>query len=103
MDHPESSPPTGDWFLFLSHIHRTDSMRERRRIWDICEEIKYQCDRQKPACAYMKDIEKQKRVRDHCRSNIPLAFTMKKAGKGELGDMSEVLKNLEKTFPNNRF
>ncbi|KZT40866.1 hypothetical protein SISSUDRAFT_1043603 [Sistotremastrum suecicum HHB10207 ss-3] len=40
--HRVDSPHDGDWLLYLSHVHRTDSMRERRRIWAICEEAKKQ-------------------------------------------------------------
>ncbi|EJD45624.1 hypothetical protein AURDEDRAFT_103717 [Auricularia subglabra TFB-10046 SS5] len=29
----------GDWMLYLSHVHRTKSMRVRRWIWAVCEDI----------------------------------------------------------------
>ncbi|KZS92701.1 hypothetical protein SISNIDRAFT_455297 [Sistotremastrum niveocremeum HHB9708] len=40
IPHATKSPHDADWLLYLSYIHRTDSMRERRRIWAICEEFK---------------------------------------------------------------
>lgn len=77
MVHSENSPPTGDWLLYLSHIHRTNSMRTRRRIWKICEEIKQQYDIQRPFCAYSKDIRKQDGVRNAMNSNTSLMWTLK--------------------------
>ncbi|KZS92682.1 hypothetical protein SISNIDRAFT_486200 [Sistotremastrum niveocremeum HHB9708] len=40
MAHPQNSPHDADWLLYLSHVHRTNSMKERRRVWLIVEEIK---------------------------------------------------------------
>ncbi|KAJ6629492.1 hypothetical protein B0H10DRAFT_2428432 [Mycena sp. CBHHK59/15] len=31
---------TGDWLLYLAHVHRTQSMRVRRWVWALCEEIR---------------------------------------------------------------
>lgn len=40
MAHPRDSPHDADWLLYLSHVHRTNSMKERHRVWRIAEEIK---------------------------------------------------------------
>ncbi|KZV94476.1 hypothetical protein EXIGLDRAFT_767120 [Exidia glandulosa HHB12029] len=34
----------GDWMLYLSHLHRTKSMRVRRWIWALCKEVKRVAD-----------------------------------------------------------
>ncbi|KAF8529457.1 hypothetical protein JB92DRAFT_2860723 [Gautieria morchelliformis] len=60
--HPIKSPRTGDWFLYLSHVHRTPSMRARRRIWNICEAVLRAVDKKLPASKYGKrlDMERSK-------------------------------------------
>lgn len=40
MAHAKKSPYDADWLLYLSHVHRTNSMKERQRVWRIAEEIK---------------------------------------------------------------
>lgn len=85
--HPETSPPTGDWLLYLSHIHRTNSMRERRRIWQICEEIKYQHDKQKAVCNYMRSSVKRKQFRNMMCTKTIKAWSLKgQMGKRKLTD-----------------
>ncbi|KDQ57099.1 hypothetical protein JAAARDRAFT_207439 [Jaapia argillacea MUCL 33604] len=39
MANEVESPHDADWLLYLSHVHRTQSMRVRRWIWGIVEEI----------------------------------------------------------------
>jgi hypothetical protein len=79
MVNPETSPATGDWLLYLSHIHRTNSMRERRRIWNIYVEIKEQYDRLKPECPYSKNPAEQTRTRNRCRMVLAVLDEMKQA------------------------
>jgi hypothetical protein len=38
--HAENSPHDADWLLYLSHVHRTKSMRARKWIWSLCKELK---------------------------------------------------------------
>jgi hypothetical protein len=40
MAHADNSPHDGDWLLYLSHVNRTKSMRVRRWLWDLSEEVK---------------------------------------------------------------
>jgi len=40
MAHAENSPRGGDWLLYLSHVNRTKSMRVRRWLWALSEEVK---------------------------------------------------------------
>ncbi|KZV90660.1 hypothetical protein EXIGLDRAFT_770627 [Exidia glandulosa HHB12029] len=35
----------GDWMLYLSHVHRTNSMRVRRWVWALCGEVKRVADK----------------------------------------------------------
>ncbi|KAF8918987.1 hypothetical protein CPB85DRAFT_1213355 [Mucidula mucida] len=35
----DSTPHDADWYLYLSHIHRTNGMRTRKWIWSLVEEI----------------------------------------------------------------
>jgi F-box-like len=60
--HPIKSARTGDWFLYLSHVHRTSSMRARRRIWTICEAVLRAVEKKLPASKYGKrlDVERAK-------------------------------------------
>ena len=39
LPNAENSPHDADWLLYLSHIHRTKSMRMRRWIWSLCDEV----------------------------------------------------------------
>jgi len=103
MVHPETSQATGDWLLYLSHIHRTKSMQERRRIWQICEEIKFQYDKQKPSCSYTMDVEKQRKVKKNCRSFASFALSIK-SNQMSPGNFAKVWKDVmggetEGTFP----
>ncbi|KAJ7594709.1 hypothetical protein C8J56DRAFT_1122868 [Mycena floridula] len=50
--HPVESPHSGDWFLYLSHIHRTDSMRVRHWIWTCCQEIRKTFEAKLPSSGY---------------------------------------------------
>lgn len=36
----KESPIGGDWFLYLSHVHSTKSMRVRRWVWALTLEFK---------------------------------------------------------------
>lgn len=44
MAHAIEPPHDGDWLLYLGHVHRTDSMRARRRIWKICKAVIEYCN-----------------------------------------------------------
>ncbi|KAI0760671.1 hypothetical protein C8Q74DRAFT_1338695 [Fomes fomentarius] len=39
MAHPTHSPHTADWQLYLSHVHRTATMRARRWVWALAGEV----------------------------------------------------------------
>ena len=39
MAHAVHSPVDGDWYLYLSQIHRSKGMRARRRVWALAEEF----------------------------------------------------------------
>jgi len=54
--HTESSPVEGDWMLYLSHVHRTNAMRARRRIWYICEALKELVDKELPTSKYGRNL-----------------------------------------------
>ena len=58
--HPIDSPRTGDWFLYLSHVHRTPSMRARRRIWNICEAVLCAVEERLPSCEYGRHLEAER-------------------------------------------
>ena len=55
--HPVHSPASGDWLLYLSHVHRTSSMRARRRIWNICQAVKRAVEEQLPSSEYGKNLD----------------------------------------------
>lgn len=38
----DQSARDADWYLYLSHIHRTDSMRVRKWIWSLVDEMHHQ-------------------------------------------------------------
>ncbi|KAL6305534.1 hypothetical protein BKA93DRAFT_731076 [Sparassis latifolia] len=40
MAHAQKSPYDGDWMLYLSHVHRSASMRARRHLWAIALELR---------------------------------------------------------------
>ncbi|KAJ7121323.1 hypothetical protein C8R43DRAFT_1033857 [Mycena crocata] len=44
---------SGDWFLYLNHIHWTKSMRVRRWIWALCEEFLRVWTAKLPASEYI--------------------------------------------------
>ncbi|RPD59973.1 hypothetical protein L226DRAFT_570993 [Lentinus tigrinus ALCF2SS1-7] len=39
MAHAKHSPVDGDWYLYLSQVHRTQAMRSRRWVWALAEEL----------------------------------------------------------------
>ncbi|OBZ72250.1 hypothetical protein A0H81_07921 [Grifola frondosa] len=39
MAHAQDTPYDADWLLYLSQVHRTGSMRARRRVWALAKEI----------------------------------------------------------------
>jgi len=54
--HFENSPVTGDWMLYLSFVHRTNSMRARQRIWHICEALKKLVEEKYPTSEYAQNL-----------------------------------------------
>lgn len=54
--HSKRSPASGDWLLYLSHVHRTASMRARRRIWNISVAIRNTVAAQLPSSNYGQNI-----------------------------------------------
>ncbi|KIJ45516.1 hypothetical protein M422DRAFT_46588 [Sphaerobolus stellatus SS14] len=61
LAHPINAPDTGDWILYLSHVHRTNGMRARRRIWYICEAFKELYDEKYPKSLYARNISTARR------------------------------------------
>ncbi|KAI0316796.1 hypothetical protein OF83DRAFT_1059782 [Amylostereum chailletii] len=62
----------GDWFLYLSHIHRTRSMRARRWIWSLVDEVVRVYEEKRPGSIFGDDYstgvrdpaERRKKMRD---------------------------------------
>ncbi|KAH9939511.1 hypothetical protein B0H21DRAFT_698339 [Amylocystis lapponica] len=52
MAHAVDSPVNGDWLLYLSHVHRTQSMRVRRWVWALAEELHRAHDARLPDTKY---------------------------------------------------
>ncbi|CCM01409.1 uncharacterized protein FIBRA_03460 [Fibroporia radiculosa] len=55
MAHPEHSSMHGDWFLYLSQVHRMPALRARRRIWDLSAAIRREYTT-RHACSEYADI-----------------------------------------------
>ncbi|KAI0316787.1 hypothetical protein OF83DRAFT_1059776 [Amylostereum chailletii] len=47
--------PDGDWLLYLSHVHRTRSMRARRWIWSLADEVKRVYEEKRPGSIFGDD------------------------------------------------
>ncbi|KAH9948707.1 hypothetical protein B0H21DRAFT_223608 [Amylocystis lapponica] len=56
MAHPIDSPVDGDWLLYLSHVHRTQSMRARRWVWALAKEVRRAYDARLPESQFADSV-----------------------------------------------
>ena len=52
MAHATHSPVDADWYLYLSQVHRTQSMRARRWVWALATEVARVYRAKRPASPY---------------------------------------------------
>ncbi|EPQ54328.1 hypothetical protein GLOTRDRAFT_94629 [Gloeophyllum trabeum ATCC 11539] len=85
MANAKESPADADWLLYLSHVHRTQSMNVREWIWGLCQEIKRARDALRP------DSEVAEIVVDGERRKSPSRLGLEK----QVGPMSSMFQQIK--------
>jgi hypothetical protein len=88
--HAEDSPYDADWLLYLSHVHRTKSMRTRKWIWSLCEQLKTTYETKKATSVYA-DIGKGENLK-----KTAARLKLEKEVRASIAMMDEILRKNEK-------
>lgn len=94
MVDPDAPPFDGDWLFYLSSIHKSQSLRARRRLWALGEEILRTVEEHRIASGYDEAISTedtpQSRTRKQLERHVgdPLATTLRKLGSLKVGGRS---------------
>ncbi|TFK47734.1 hypothetical protein OE88DRAFT_1665343 [Heliocybe sulcata] len=82
MASAEESPLDADWLLYLSHVHRTQSMNVREWIWGMCQQIRRVRDELKPqsevASVKVKGVRKKSKKRKELEERVGMMMAATK-------------------------